>query len=559
MTKYKSSGKFSMKINRGVKQEVEVKGRIFSLLLVGCAIFSPQAFAEWTSLSAALPEADIRRIAVDPTDSKIIYAASEKRIYKSPDDGRSWAQVFGLWGLGNKIQFIYLDPSRPGTVYAAAENGVWISTDSGKKWNLFYRGVGGETKKVFCVASYHKDSREMLLGTGSGLVVLATDPKEAKKIPNFPNIAVHSILSPGVTGEKFLVLAVDGIYQSIDGGVHWQRVLASPEPEAGGDEKPLQGMGMEEALLSALPTNLIYHPAGNKFLAATPRGVYETGPRDLSWKPIKGKAEPGGRINYLTASSLFFYAATDRGVYRWDPGRATFFDISQGLGSPETAMILFDAPSDRLLAATKKGIFQFFRPEAELPQIHLNIGSSEPHPTARDILNFFEQEPTIAQIQKAAIEYAEVHPRKIQEWRAAAQKKAWLPTVSLSQKINRDRNVDVDRGGTGDADRFIEGPEDVSNDWSVGMSWDLGDLVWNDDQTSIDTRSRLMVQLRDDVLNDVTHLFYERRRLQAERIIRPAKALALEVQRQLRFEELTADIDGLTGGYLSAHLNKGAL
>ena len=135
-----------MKINRGVKQEVEVKGRIFSLLLVGCAIFSPQAFAEWTSLSAALPEADIRRIAVDPTDSKIIYAASEKRIYKSPDDGHSWAQVFGLWGLGNKIQFIYVDPSRPGTVYAAAENGVWVSTDSGKKWNLFYRGVGGETK-----------------------------------------------------------------------------------------------------------------------------------------------------------------------------------------------------------------------------------------------------------------------------------------------------------------------------------------------------------------------------------------------------------------------------
>jgi len=43
------------------------------------------------------------------------------------------------------------------------------------------------------------------------------------------------------------------------------------------------------------------------------------------------------------------------------------------------------------------------------------------------------------------------------------------------------------------------------------------------------------MQLRDDILDEVTRLYFERGRLQ----------------------ELTADIDGLTGGYLSRRLREG--
>jgi hypothetical protein len=32
-----------------------------------------------------------------------------------------------------------------------------------------------------------------------------------------------------------------------------------------------------------------------------------------------------------------------------------------------------------------------------------------------------------------------------------------------------------------------------SLDWNVSLSWDLGELIWNGDQTSIDVRSKLMV------------------------------------------------------------------
>jgi hypothetical protein len=84
----------------------------------------------------------------------------------------------------------------------------------------------------------------------------------------------------------------------------------------------------------------------------------------------------------------------------------------------------------------------------------------------------------------------------------------------------------------------------------------LGELVWNNDQTSIDTRSRLMVQLRDDVLNEVTRLYFERKRLQAELLHSPPQGVMEKVEKELRLQELTADIDAITGFYLSMRLER---
>ena len=77
---------------------------------------------------------------------------------------------------------------------------------------------------------------------------------------------------------------------------------------------------------------------------------------------------------------------------------------------------------------------------------------------------------------------------------------------------------------------------------------------WNNDQTLIDVRSKLMVQLRDDLLDEVTHLYFERRRLQIELLQNPPKDVNEFIERKLRLQELTADIDAMTGGYLSQEI-----
>ncbi|MBU2034695.1 MAG: hypothetical protein KKA59_02820, partial [Candidatus Omnitrophica bacterium] len=87
------------------------------------------------------------------------------------------------------------------------------------------------------------------------------------------------------------------------------------------------------------------------------------------------------------------------------------------------------------------------------------------------------------------------------------------------------------------------------------FSWDLGELIWNQDQTSIDVRSKLMVQLRDDVLNEITKLYFERIRVKMELDNVSIEDRKKRFEKELRLQELTAMINGLTGGFFLQKAN----
>lgn len=173
---------------------------------------------------------------------------------------------------------------------------------------------------------------------------------------------------------------------------------------------------------------------------------------------------------------------------------------------------------------------------------------------AAGILARFSGEPGIQDAQEAAIRYAEVHKEKIDEWRKGAKHKALLPTLSVG--VNRDMKSTSEIYTSATRSYWEIGPNDTVTGWDVNLSWDLGDLIWNNDQNSIDVRSRLMVQLRDDILNEVTRLYFERRRLQVELLTNPPANLSHRLDKELRLQELTAGLDALTGGWFSKYLFK---
>ena len=170
----------------------------------------------------------------------------------------------------------------------------------------------------------------------------------------------------------------------------------------------------------------------------------------------------------------------------------------------------------------------------------------------QDVLKNFKGEPVIGDVQKAAIEYAEVHPDKIKHWRNAAKKQALLPNISMGLDRYLTDYWHWDSGTM--PDTLQKGKDAVA--WDVTMTWNMGELIWNSDQTSIDTRSKLMVELRDDIINEVTRTYFERRRLQIEILTSPPRDLKVSLEKELRLQELTADIDALTGGYFSGRLQE---
>lgn len=244
--------------------------------------------------------------------------------------------------------------------------------------------------------------------------------------------------------------------------------------------------------------------------------------------------------------------------------------------------------------------------------------ATQPPPieTMADLESLFAGEPSYGSIQQAAMRYAEVHPDKIAAWRRGASLRAFLPQVKFYYAVSR-RFADEDvadngyssdygyssgseyvttsesgyhnqygeaydnegdygysmkdeytsRSGYGnssssgyyesssDFQRTSESHDDVKEkSWGIYLQWDLRDFIFNRDQTRISKEARDLVELRQDVLEQVNTYFFDRRRAEIEMIFSPPGDVRSKIDLQLRIARLTANIDALTGGFLSKSL-----
>jgi len=194
---------------------------------------------------------------------------------------------------------------------------------------------------------------------------------------------------------------------------------------------------------------------------------------------------------------------------------------------------------NNLYAATQRGLFK-----AELSNTQGSEGT--------DAISLYPQgEPEINDVQRAAMKYAEVEPEKIKLWREQARKKAVLPKLSIGIDRNTSDLWHWEGGSTTKTEDDVLRRGRDSIGWDVTLSWDLDELIWSEAQTSIDVRSRLMVELRDDILDEVTKLYFERLRVKMEFDSLSIEDRKKRFEKELKLRELAAILDGLTGGYFS--------
>jgi hypothetical protein len=171
------------------------------------------------------------------------------------------------------------------------------------------------------------------------------------------------------------------------------------------------------------------------------------------------------------------------------------------------------------------------------------------------ILEEFSHEPTVRDVQMMAVDYAEANKSKIDAWRRQARIKALLPHVSVGIDRNFNDKYHWDTGPNPDV--LAKGR--TANNWDAGVTWDFGDLIWSTDQTSIDSRSKMMVELREEVLDQVTRIYFERRRLQVELSSCAYPNAGDRMAAEMRVDELTALVDGYTGGLFSKRISQHSL
>ncbi len=170
--------------------------------------------------------------------------------------------------------------------------------------------------------------------------------------------------------------------------------------------------------------------------------------------------------------------------------------------------------------------------------------------SVEEVLAQFDREPPVRDVQEMVLEYSKTDPRYVEEWMAASRSAAWLPELTVA--YDYDNGIGVDYTYDLDPDGSLD-QSAVDNDHGVSLraKWRFDRLVMSSDRIRVISETQDIVKLRDKVLDDVTRLYFDRRRLQVE-ILMGAGDLKAQLKNELRMEELTAQIDAYTGGRFTA-------
>jgi len=180
------------------------------------------------------------------------------------------------------------------------------------------------------------------------------------------------------------------------------------------------------------------------------------------------------------------------------------------------------------------------------------------------ILAQFDDEPTVLEVQEAAMAYAGIDSDAISGWVGRANGANALPKQLEYRFQFEDENRDLERftrdfnpdGTTLGEEQRDELREQDEIRHQVTAEWDLSELVFNPDVLRAAREVGRQAKLREDILTTVTKLYYERRRAQIDMVLNPPEDASDRLRKELRIQELTADIDALTGAWFSGELRR---
>lgn len=528
-----------------------VLGFVLSMSCVGEA----NEMGVWEKISNGLNETFVQSVTILGEDQLDILVGTNQGLYLSTDQ-QNFSQIFLFSGDNSRVNHIHFDQAAK-SILAATDSGLYKSNDYGKKIDrVFYSSDPDENR---CLSVYSSVSG-IYLGTQRGLFYLRTGQSQWSKVFNqISQVPIYQILKDN----QYLYFVTNKKVFRMQEHQDTPAEIFSEQPR-----EVQESDNSAEVIREDRTINYVALAGQSEIIISADSGFSHSANHGQTWERFEFGAIPNKEINAILPVSpecsqgespcLKFLTATNRGVFLFENGKWT--SLYKGL--PVNRVNSLGISEGRLvIAGTENGVYKIPLLEA-LTYVNSENTFEYPRIDYEEFKDQFNYEPSIEEIHRLAVDYAEVHPDKIKEWRAGAKNKAWFPSLDIGVDGGRGltRNDSVFGSSSSGGSHYI-GPDDKSSSedlgWDVSLSWDLADVIWNSDQTTIDGRSKLMVELREDILNQVTRLYYERRRLQAE-LLAAGEDPRAAFDRKMRIDELTALIDGLTGGEFSLRIKERA-
>jgi hypothetical protein len=514
---------------------------VVSILTI--SLTSSRAQDAWVAKDGAVKSMELKTAILN---KDLIYIATKSVLYKTRDAKERWESVFTIPSGGdNEINCV---AGRGRTLFVGTKHGLFRSEDSGASWKKVFKTILADRNNITYI-DLSKHSRNMvLMGTERGIFLSEDLGNKWREISG--GLKDSSVRCLALNKELMYAGTESGLYVIRPGVNGWQRAFVRSAGEKSEAEEPAEyDREDDEKDMSirciAINESRVYIAYDNEILYS------DDGAK--SWNNFSGDGL-NGAINYILISSKnkTMYCATSKGAFELSEDKTRWLELYRGMAkSLVVNRLIFSGEDEKiLLAVTDKGLHSF-EGGAFLMDKYPDIERS-----VKTLKIVLDGEPTFRELRDAAINYAEVSPEKIKRWRQESKISALVPKMSFGADRNTTDLWHWESGSSTKSGDDVLVPGKDSVDWGATISWELGNMIWNDDQTNIDVRSRLMVQLRNDILDDLRRTYYERKRLQFELMSNPPKEMGARFEKELRLQELTQSLDDLTGNYFSDHMKQ---
>ncbi len=420
--------------------------------------------------------------------------------------------------------------------------GLWVATAEG----LFRRDAAGRVAdRTPAPGAAPRDVRRVVVddedrawvASAAGAWVEAPGSGWSRLDAEIPSGPVHALgvraaPSAGPGAHEAWLIVGDALVRAVlvpgAGGLRVARVERPVLPEA-----------------ARAPLDLVVEGDAVHLLA---RGSLSVRRGEGPWETRRPELPPGAEVRRLARAAGRWWIATDAGLVE---ARGARF-VRAALPAGSTPVAALAGADGRVLAVGPRGVLEGRVAAVPASRAAADAGaaSAPPAPSAA------ASEPSVQAVHRAALAYLDLHPRRVAALWRGVRWRGWLPRLSVGGGYGGGRSFALDHDETftsGEPRFFVDREWDRERDFDVSatLTWDLGDVLYHPESIDVSRESRELVELRDDVLDEITQLYFERRRVQLELAGPPEPAGAEAARLRLRAAELAAGIDAWTGGYWS--------